>query len=273
MIDRRRKHWTETLFVHHPELFLPWMEQMKTFAQPQVEGLRKIFQKHGVRGGGRILDLACGLGRISIYLAKAGYNVVGIDISPLYLRLAQKWATKESVDDKTIFYRMDARKAPRLLANREDRFDAVVNMGTSMGFYGEAYDRRVFHSLRAVTSRRGVLVVETVNRDYLVRHFQEQNISEIGKIVWSDARRLDLESSFMRNSWKFYRKERGSLRLIVDVPVSHRVYSLHELRTLLFSGGWDCLESYGSLRELTPLTTDSFHMTLVARRRASASRI
>ena len=103
---------------------------MKTFAQPQVEGLRKIFQAHGVPSGGRILDLACGLGRIAINLAKAGYDVVGVDISPLYLRLAQKWAKKESVDGKTIFYRIDARKATRLLASEEDRFDAVVNIGS-----------------------------------------------------------------------------------------------------------------------------------------------
>ncbi|TMI27488.1 class I SAM-dependent methyltransferase [Candidatus Bathyarchaeota archaeon] len=214
LIRGRIKHWTETLFVDHPELFLPWMEQMNTFAQPQVEGLRKIFQAHGVPSGGRILDLACGLGRISINLAKAGYEVVGVDISPLYLRLAQKWAKKESVDGKTIFYRIDARKATRLLASEEDRFDAVVNIGTSMGYY-----------------------------------------------------------SFMRNSWKFYRRERNSLRLIADVPVSHRVYSLHELKALLFSAGWDYVESYGSLGELTPLTIDSFHMTVVSRRLASTSKI
>jgi len=249
------------------------MEQMKTFAQPQVEGLRKIFQAHGVPSGGRILDLACGLGRIAINLAKAGYDVVGVDISPLYLRLAQKWAKKGGVDGETIFYRIDARKATRLLASEEDRFDAVVNIGTSMGYYGEADDRRVLHSLRAITGRHGVLVIETVNRDYLVRHFQEQNISEMGKMVWSDARRLDLESSFMRNSWKFYRRERNSIPLIADVPVSHRVYSLHELKALLFSAGWDYVESYGSLVELTPLTIDSFHMTVVSRRLASTSKV
>ena len=83
---------------------------MKMLAQPQAEGLRKIFQRRGVPSGGRILDLACGLGRITVNLAKAGYEVVGVDISPLYLRLAQNWAKKESVDGKTIFYRMDFEK-------------------------------------------------------------------------------------------------------------------------------------------------------------------
>ena len=246
---------------------------MKMLAQPQAEGLRKIFQRRGVPSGGRILDLACGLGRISINLAKAGYEVVGVDISPLYLRLAQKWAKKESVDGKTIFYRMDLRNAPRLLASKAEKFDAMINVGTSIGFHDESYDRQLFRSLTTLTGRGGVLIIETVNRDYLVRHFQEQDISELDGIVWSDARRLDLESSYMRNSWKFYRKDRRSLRLIAEVPVSHRVYPLHELKALLFSAGWEYLESYGSLRELTPLTVDSFHMTVVSRRLVSASKI
>ena len=120
---------------------------MKMLAQPQAEGLRKIFQRRGVPSGGRILDLATGLGRISINLAKAGYEVVGVDISPLYLRLAQKWAKKESVDGKTIFYRMDLRNAPRLLASKAEKFDAMINVGTSIGFHDESYDRQLFRSL------------------------------------------------------------------------------------------------------------------------------
>jgi len=73
-------------------------------------GLAKNLPEAWSPSGGRILDLASGLGRISINLAKAGYEVVGVDISPLYLRLAQKWAKKESVSGKTIFYRMDFEK-------------------------------------------------------------------------------------------------------------------------------------------------------------------
>lgn len=239
---------------------------MKPRAPAEVEGLRKIFEKHGIRKGSRILDLASGIGRISLNLAKVGYAVVGVDISPLYLRLAEKWALKERVGDKIRFYRIDGGDAARQLRKKEENFDAIINLSTSMGYYGEKDDLSTFTSLYDITSRRGLLVIETVNRDYLVKNFQSHSVSELDGIEWHDSRRLNLETSFMENSWKFYRKTRGSLKLVSDIPVSHRVYSLHELKKLVESAGWKYLESYGTLRELAPLTTDSFHMTLVSKK-------
>src|SRR6267143_5129906 len=159
---------------------------------------------------------------------------------------------------------MDARKAPQLLDKTRKKFDAVVNIGTSIEYYGNP---RIFGGLREVTGPRGILVIETVNRDYLVKHFQDHAISNRGGVEWRDSRRLDLESSFMRNSWKFYRKSRASLRIVANIPMSHRVYSLHELIELIDSSQWNYLESYGSLRELAPLTTESIHMTIVGSRR------
>ena len=85
MTRLKGKHWTNLLFVKHPELFLPWMESMKQRAPAEVGGLRRIFEKFGIREGARVLDLASGIGRISINLAKAGFDVTAVDISPFYL--------------------------------------------------------------------------------------------------------------------------------------------------------------------------------------------
>jgi SAM-dependent methyltransferase len=160
---------------------------------------------------------------------------VGVDVSPLYIRLAVRWAVKKRVSAKTTFYQMDARKVPQLLKKIRRKFDAVVNIGTSIGYYGKIGDQRIFDRLRGVTGPKGILVIETVNRDYLVKHFQDHVTSIRGGVEWRDSRRLDLESSFMRNSWKFYRKSRPSPRLVTNISMSHRVYSLHELIELIDS--------------------------------------
>ncbi len=267
-IPRTSKHWTNTLFVKHPELFLPWMEEQKGNAPAQAEGLKRIFEGYGIDPGARILDIACGIGRISINLAKLGYNVVGVDISPLYLEHAENWAAKEDLEEKVRFYKMDAKEAARQLRKKEpERFDATVNLGTAMGYYGEEDDHQTFSSLREITRPRSLLVVETVNRDYLVKNFQSLSVSRMGGIELHDSRELNLETSFMENSWKFYKKQRGSLKLLSDIPVSHRVYSLHELKSLLESAGWKYLKSHGKLSELTPFSVDSFHMTVVCLKR------
>ena len=70
----------------------------------------------------------------------------------------------------------------------------------------------------------------------------------------------------MENIWRFYKKRRGTQRLVLEIPISHRVYSLHELKRLLEKAGWKYLESYGSLRELSPMTSDSMRMTVVCQK-------
>lgn len=191
---------------------------------------------------------------------------MGADISPLYLEYARKWAAKERLEDRVRFYRRDAREVTKQLRDREKRFDVIMNLRTSMGYCGEKEDLRTFSGLVTVASSTALLVIETVNRDYLIKHFQPHGISNKAGIEWHETRNLNLETSFMENSWRFYRKKPEGLELELDVPVSRRVYSLHELMNLVESAGWKHLESYGSLQELTPLTTDSFHMTLVSQK-------
>jgi SAM-dependent methyltransferase len=261
------KDWTRLLFVKHPEVFLPWMESMKAGTPVEIDGLCRIFEKFGIRKEARVLDLASGIGRISIGLAKTGFEVVGIDISPFYLEYAEKWAKNEMVADRVRFYRFDMRDATRQLRKkREETFDVIINVWTSMGYYGEKEDVRMLRSLRGVTSPGAILVIDTVNRDYLVRNFQEKAISELDGIEWHDSRKLNFENSHMENNWRFYRKTRESLRLLLEVPVSHRVYSLHELNRIITSAGWKYLESYGSTEHMTAVTPDSFHITIVCRK-------
>jgi SAM-dependent methyltransferase len=263
----REKDWTQQLFVKHPEVFLPWMESMKERTPAEISSLHRIFEKFGIRERARVLDLASGIGRMSINLAKTGFEVVGVDISPFYLEYAERWAKKEKVTDRVRFYRIDMRDAARQLRKvGEEAFDVVINVGMSMGYYREKDDVITFRSLRGVTSPGAILLIDTVNRDYLVKNFQEKATSELNGIEWHESRKLNLENSYMENNWRFYRKTRESLQLLLEVPLSHRVYSLHELKQIIICAGWNYLESYGSMERMTAVTNDSFHMALVGRK-------
>ena len=86
-----------------------------------------IFEKFGIREGARVLDLASGIGRMSVNLAKAGFEVVGVDISPFYLEYATRWARKENVADRAQFYKFDMRDVARQLRKKgKEKFDAVI---------------------------------------------------------------------------------------------------------------------------------------------------
>lgn len=46
----------------------------------------------------RVLDLGCGSGWLSIYLARAGFFVTGIDVATHAIQLGRDWADKEQLD-------------------------------------------------------------------------------------------------------------------------------------------------------------------------------
>ena len=48
-------------------------------------------------GGERILDLACGFGRHTLELARRGFQVVGVDITPDYIAFAREQAKREGL--------------------------------------------------------------------------------------------------------------------------------------------------------------------------------
>lgn len=51
------------------------------------------------RSVGKALDLGCGAGVFSVYMAKAGYEVTGVDFIPEALTMAKEFARKNKVDN------------------------------------------------------------------------------------------------------------------------------------------------------------------------------
>ncbi len=268
-------HWTYTLFVNHPELFLPMRESGKEKAIAQIEGLCKIFNELGVSEGAKILDLAYGIGRHSIPFAKKGYEVVGYELSPEYIKYAKKWVEMEEErgglnENKIRFYQGDIRNAAEVLsAAGETGFNAIINMETSHGYFGEEENNRTFKELIGIATQKSVFVIEGVSSDGLVRKFQPCGISAISdKIVLHQIRKLNMETSEMENDWEFYEKmhDSGNLKLLLSLSVIHRVYTLHELKNALENAGWKYCLSYSNPITLEPLGIDSFNMLIVSQK-------
>jgi SAM-dependent methyltransferase len=72
---------------------------------------------------GSVLDIGCGLGDNAVYLAKNGYTVTGLDISPTALITAERRAKDAGVDIR--FAVTDSTK----LEGYTDAFDTIVDSG------------------------------------------------------------------------------------------------------------------------------------------------
>ena len=127
-----------------------------------------------------ILDAACGYGRHARVLAGAGYRVVGLDRSPVLLGEARrgseglKWPR---------WVRGDYRELPFAA----ESFDAVVNLFTSFGFFGEEGDLQALTEFRRVLRPERALVLETMHRDRLMASFQARKLG--GTPRWGSSAR------------------------------------------------------------------------------------
>jgi ubiquinone/menaquinone biosynthesis C-methylase UbiE len=157
------------LFVEKGELFLRVLNKMWSRAYEEALNIKRLLESLGLREGSLILDLGYGNGRIAINLAKLGYRVVGVDISPIFIKDALNKARLHGVEDRVAFRVGDARRIDEELG--EGGFDAVLlYWSTVIGYYGdEAVDAEILRRIRRVT-RSGdyLLVLNTVSYDLTI---------------------------------------------------------------------------------------------------------
>lgn len=259
-------HWTDRLFIEHGELIRRELERGLKRAGGEVGALLRIFSWEDIPPGGRVLDLCCGIGRHSLLLAEQGYQVVGVDLSPILISRARELAKSRGIEDRVEFLLGDMRNIKEVLKDRSGSFNAAINMNTSLGYYGEKEDEEVLRQLWDLSAPEGVLVIDIGNRDWIIRHFLARDVRETAEgLIKVITRSLDLESSRMENLYEYYERRGEELRRSAVVRIDHRVYSLHELVRLVEKGGWEYLRSFGGFT-LGPCTIDSNRIILVARK-------
>lgn len=94
---------------------------------------------HFIEKGANVLEVGCGLGTNSIWLASEGYNYLGVDISEQAIKLARENAKQASVEIK--FLVADILNDPL-----DAKFDVVFDKGCLHGFTKEK-DREKFASV------------------------------------------------------------------------------------------------------------------------------
>ncbi|MDH4211140.1 MAG: methyltransferase domain-containing protein [candidate division WOR-3 bacterium] len=247
------KHWTEKFFVRKPELWLHFLDRGWQRNKLTVRAIAKILRKHGIARG-RLLDIACGNGRICIPMAKKGYSITGIDISSLYIADAKKRAVRSRV--KIEFICGDMRKLPRLVRGK---FDAVFSVWTSIGYYDKKADEGLFRTV-ARRMKKGALflVFNTMSQEYLLQHYCTHMFNETDKyVVLHKDNRFDRYRSENIETWVFYEKTGNDLIYVDELKLKLRIYSLSELVEMADKAGFEFVDAYDSLKDLTPARPDS----------------
>lgn len=215
----------------------------------EVEGLSLLI---GPPEETRVLDLACGYGRHSVPLAGMGYRIVGYDLSDALLRRARKCGKEVA------WVRGDLRALPF-----HGWFDAAINMFTAFGYFeGEDENFTVLQEMEAVLKPGGRFILQLVNRDYLVRTFQPQEIRRVEDLLVLEERTFDVAGSRVQTTTTVIE---GTRRRTYESSI--RVYTLTELDMLLAAAGLYIREVFGGLDQ-RPYDWNTNQLIIVAEKPA-----
>ncbi len=217
----------------------------------EVDQIEALLQLHPPR---RILDLPCGQGRHTIELARRGYEVTGVDLSPYMLDVARERAEVAGVRVRWLVGDM---REPL----RGKTFDLVLNLFTSFGYFeDEADDRRVVRAAASMLEPGGRFLLEVINGERVMSTFQEREWFTVGQMAVMERRSLDVPTR----------------RMVVERTVSStngddtsvhavRLYRGPEVETMLRAAGFTRADLYGDW-DGARLTPESLRVLAVGTR-------
>lgn len=210
-----------------------WVEDTKR----QVDFLA---EKLELKGHEKILDLACGFGRHSLELARRGFDVTGVDITPAYIDYAAEQAQKENL--KARFICSDIREICF-----ENEFDVVLNMADGAVGYLENDEEnlKIFSVVSKALKSGGKHFMDIMNGDHAAAHFPCK--------LWDAGEKCLTLSNFEWNSETktlIYGQLDFPYGEALPVPIMQegntiRLYSLSEIRDIFEKLEMNVYESYG----------------------------
>lgn len=127
---------------------------------------------------GKILDLACGKGRHSVYLNKLGYDVTGVDLSEHSINYAKQFendSLRFDVHDMTKPY--------------PETFDAVFNLFTSFGYFeNDDCNLRTIEAIKVELNTFGFGVIDFMNANYVINNLVAEDTKTVEGITFHQKR-------------------------------------------------------------------------------------
>jgi SAM-dependent methyltransferase len=209
-------------------------------------------------GPGRtVFDQCCGIGTLSLALARRGVRVIGVDLSAPYIDRARRAA--EGLP--CAFHHGDAfafvPPAP---------CDAAFNWGTGFGNAADDADnRRMLRRAYEALVPGGRFALEFQNIPRVLRGFQRcllrRGATRDGEVLLLRESTVALAEGLLRQTWTFVLPD-GTQRVRHSAV---RLYLPHQIADLLRACGFADLAFFGSARG-EPLDLDSSRCICVARR-------
>lgn len=179
----------------------------------------------------KVLDLACGKGRHSIYLNQLGFDVVGADLSENSILEANK-----NANDSLHFVVHDKRFP------LDVKFDGIFNLFTSFGYFeNKEDDLKTLKAIKDSLSEYGFAVIDFMNSQVVIDNLIASETKEIDGISFQIKRSIldDFivkEINFEDKGEKYYFTEKV------------RAYTLEDFQNMMDECGIYLLDTFGDYK-------------------------
>jgi len=196
----------------------------------------------------KVLDLACGTGAVALDFALAGYDVVGIDVSPHMIDIAKRKSGSLSATGRAIFECGDMREF-----KSSNGFSLALSTGDAINHLSsELMLRELFTSVARALQQNGVFIFD-VNTELGLRRMNGDYIRDYDDsfIVWrslyddSTHRSNGVVSGFVREEGRDWKRFRQSF--------SNTAYPVSTIRDVLAETGFSGIH-FARLTDFARLT-------------------
>lgn len=221
--------------------------------------IKGLLEEYGIRDG-LVLDLGCGTGKMTRLLAKAGYDMIGVDNSEEMLGIARE--AEDASDVGRILYLLQDMRSFELYGTVR----AVVSICDSMNYILEEDDlREVFRLVNNYLDPAGIFIFD-LNTLYKYRDILgETTISENreeGSFIWDNY--YDEETGINEYDLTLFIREDGELYRKYEETHYQRAYELETIKRLLAEAGMEFVTAYDAFTR-EPVREDSERIYVLAR--------
>ncbi len=193
-----------------------------------------------------VLDMGCGRGRHSLLLAKEGYRVTGVDLSPRAIETARRKAEENHVPGVR-FLTGDMRTW------QGGPFHIVCNLFTSFGYFEDDDDNlRAIRNMQSNLKKGGFLVMDYLNPEAVQRNLVPEEKFAIGDMTCEIHRSIEKDMvvksiSFIPSDSRMLRQFQERVKLY-DADWFVKAFGelgmiMKEIRGDYQGGGYDPLQS------------------------------
>lgn len=222
------KQWYESWF-DSPYYHLLYKKRDDNEAQNFID---KLIQHLHPKEEAKMLDLACGKGRFSRYLADKGFEVTGLDLSENSIEYARDY---ESAN--LSFFTQDMRRVFRI-----NYFDFIFSFFTSFGYFeSEEDDLKSLKSVAAGLNKDGIYVLDFFNTQYVINHLIEEENKTVDGVEFNIEKKIEGSHVFKNITFKIGKK-------VYQFEERVKLFRLADFEKLAKKAGLQIMETFGDYK-------------------------